>query len=571
LRPFHALREKFKEGYTTQDFRADLMAGIIVGMVALPLGMALAIASGAAPQYGLYTVIIAGIAVALVGGSRYQVTGPTAAFVVLLAPIVTQFGFAGLLVAGFMSGVILVAMGVARMGRLIQFIPYPVTVGFTAGIGLVIATLQIKDFFGLTVVETAATSAHGMTHSGYVSQVGALIHALPTISWVETSLGLSTLAILLLWPRLNKKIPAPLVALAVVSIGAALLHFFWPEITVSTIGSKFGGIPHAPPHFKFPWEFIGPDGKQMPFTFQTIEVLFPAAFAIAMLGAIESLLSAVIADGMTHTKHDPDAELLALGVGNIICPFFGGIPATGAIARTATNIRSGARSPIAVVIHGLFVLLAILVFSSWVSYVPMAGLAALLILVAYNMSDLPHFTHIIQVGPRSDVAVLLICFGLTAMFNMVVGVSVGMILAAFLLIQRMSDLTSGRILSSVLTPAALPATREIMIYEVAGPLFFGAAERAISAIHSVANEVKVVIFMMDDVPAMDVTGLVALESTIRRLHAHGKVALFVNVQSQPKMLLKKSGVLEHYSERVFDSYELAMEQARKLVPNQTAV
>lgn len=379
----YALRRALSKGYRAQDLRADVLAGIVVGVVALPLSMALAIAVGAPPQHGLYTAIFAGLSVSLLGGCKFQVTGPTAAFVVILAPIVSKHGLGGLLTAGLMAGVLLVAMGAFRLGSLIKFIPYPVTTGFTAGIATVIATLQIKDVFGLTV---------GAMPEHYVEKVTSLWQARGSAQPSEVVVAAVTLALLILVPRVTKRIPAPLIAIGAVAGGAALIHHFAPAFSVATIGSRFhttvhgvdvAGIPPVVPTPSVPWA-----GS---FSFALIRDLFPAAFAIAMLGAIESLLSAVIADGMTGTKHDPNSELVGLGIGNIVAPFFGGIAATGALARTATSIRAGARSPIACATHSVVVLLAILVLAPLVSYVPMASLAALLLLVAWNMSEMRHF------------------------------------------------------------------------------------------------------------------------------------------------------------------------------------
>jgi len=545
LRLFAAFRDKLKEGYTLEDLRADLMAGLVVCMVAVPLGMALAIASGVAPQYGLYTVIIGGGVVALLGGSRFQVTGPTAAFVVILFPIVQKFGFAGLLIAGFIAGLILLLMGLARMGRLIQFIPYPVTTGFTSGIAVVIATLQIKDFFGLQILEMPER---------FLEKVIMLFQARGTASFYELSIGGITLALLILWPKFNKRIPAPLVALTFVSLLVVLLCKILPDFEVATIGSRFSfeidgvksyGIPQSLPRFDWPWNFVGSDGQAFSFSFETMESIIPSAFAIAMLGAIESLLSAVVADGMARTKHDPNAELVALGVGNILCPFFGGIPATGAIARTATNIRFGARSPLSAIIHAVLTLFVILVFAPYVSYLPMAALAALLLLVAYNMSELRHFLHILKVAPRSDITVLLICFSLTVIFDMVVGVTVGVMLAALLFMRRMAEVTDSHKVSneSHLLTANKQIPHDIVVYEIEGPLFFGAAEKAANTLGDITDNIRGVIFLMNEVPAMDVTGLVAFESAIGKLKGgHRKICL-VGLRSQPRELIRKAGLI----------------------------
>jgi len=549
VRLFYALRERLKEGYSLSDFRADLMSGIIVAMVAIPLGMALGIASGVAPQYGLYTVVLAGGLVALLGGSRMQVTGPTAAFVVILVPIVYKFGFPGLLVSGFLAGIMLVLMGVARMGRLIEFIPYPVTTGFTTGIAVVIATLQLKDFFGLSVAHMPER---------YVEKVQALASAFPTFSWIELAIGVFTLTFLLVWPKFNKKIPAPILALTSISIVAALLKAKYPDLSISTIGNRFSfvidgvtghGIPQALPHFTMPWNFVGADGKTMTISWSMIEALLPSAFAIAMLGAIESLLSAVVADGMAQTKHEPNAELIALGIGNILCPFFGGIPATGAIARTATNIRFGARSPISAIIHAVITLLVILVFAKYVSYLPMAALSALLMLVAYNMSELRHFKHIVKLGPKSDVIVLLICFSLTVLFDMVIGVSVGVVLAAMLFMKRMAQVTETTKFSShnvaPIDGRGIPSS--FVLYEIAGPLFFGVAEKATQSILDVGDDVKGIIFQMNQVPAMDITGLVAFESIVKKLQSkHRKIIIF-GLQAQPAKLINKSFIAHQQS------------------------
>lgn len=564
LRPFSALRESLRSGYSFQNFKSDLMAGIIVGMVAIPLAMALAYASGVAPQYGLYTVMIAGVVVALLGGSRFQVTGPTAAFVVILTPIVQKFGLSGLLLAGFMAGILLVLMGIARMGRLIQFIPHPVTTGFTAGIAVVIATLQMKDFFGLKV---APMPDH------FFEKVVALFQARGTISVPELLIGSMTLALLILWPKINKKIPAPLIVLSLVTLGTVLFKHYFPEIDIATIQNRFStslhgeiihGIPKAPPHFIFPWNVPGSNGTVFPLSFKTIEMLIPSAFAIAMLGAIESLLSAVVADGMARTHHDPDAELIALGAGNMLCPFFGGIAATGAIARTATNIRFGAKSPIAAILHALFVFLVVLFFAPYVSYLPMASMAALLLLVAYNMSEVRNFVHIVKVAPRSDVIVLLLCFVLTVSFDMVIGVTVGVVFAAILFMQRMASVTSSKILRGDEHPElkeTLP--KEILLYKIAGPLFFGAAQSAMEAISSITDSIKIIIFDMGEVPTIDVTGLVAFETAVKNIKSQGKRVYLVEVKKEPLELLYRSGTLDfHKKVKVFKSLKEGVETAK---------
>ena len=547
LQPFSALREAFREGYGARNLRADAMAGLVVGIVALPLSMALAIASGVPPQHGLYTAIIAGAVIAAMGGSRTQVSGPTAAFVVILAPIAVKFGLGGLLVATLMAGVFLVGLGLFRTGQLIQYIPYPVTAGFTAGIAVVIATLQVKDFLGLTV---PAMPEH------YVDRVRALGAALPTVHWPDLLIGSLTLAILVTMPRLTKRVPGALVALGVAAPLAVLLTWLLPrfgvDFSVATIGTRFSylvdgvklpGIPQLPPMPALPWNFGGPDGQPLELSWELFRQLGPSAFAIAMLGAIESLLSAVVADGMAGTKHAPASELLAQGAGNLIAPFFGGFAATGAIARTATNIRAGGRSPVAGIVHALFVLAAVLLLAPWLSYLPMASLAALLLLVAWNMSEAKHFVHVLKVAPKSDAAVLLACFGLTIFFDMVVGVSAGVMLAALLFMRRMAEITGARLTVGGQHPTqrtALP--KGVVVYEIAGPLFFGAAQKAVSTLEQIAGTAKVVILDVESVPAMDATGLVNLESVLERLWKHKAFVIISGVQAQPEKVLAKAGL-----------------------------
>ncbi len=538
--PAAALRAVLREGYTRGDLKSDLLAGVVVGIVALPLAMALAIAVGVPPQHGLNTAIVAGIVVAALGGSRTQVTGPTAAFVVILAPIYTKFGMAGLLISGFLGGVILVAMGLARLGRLIQFIPHPVTTGFTAGIATVIATLQVKDLFGLTLPRTP---------EHYLARVAAMFEARGTASLWEAVIGFMTLAILVFLPRLTRRVPAPLVALPVAALIAIAMSHLVPGFHVATIASRFHttidgrivhGIPQLPPLLIIPWLALGPNGQPFELSFDAFRALLSGAFAIAMLGAIESLLSAVVADGMAQTKHDPDAELLAVGVGNLIVPFFAGIPATGAIARTATNIRSGGRSPVAAMLHAVTVLAAVLALAPLLGYLPMTSLAALLLLIAWNMSEVKHFMHTIRVAPKSDVMVLLTCFALTVGVDMVFGVSVGMVLAAFLFMRRMAEVTQSRFLEGGGHPDLPgPIPKGVAVYEISGPLFFGAAQKAMAALEIVAGETKAVILLMDEVHAIDATGLVALESALAALRNHKCLAILSGVRSQPMALFKK--------------------------------
>jgi SulP family sulfate permease len=554
------LRRTLEQGYSLARLRKDALAGVVVGIVALPLSMALAIAVGVAPQHGLYTAIVAGLVVALTGGSKHQVTGPTAAFIVILAPIVSRYGLSGLLTAGLMAGVLLIAMGAMRLGRLIEFIPHPVTTGFTAGIATVIATLQIKDVLGLPIAKMP---------DSYVEKIETLWAARHDASLLELGVAAITLAVLLGWPRIHKAIPAPLVAIVLVSVGTTILARVWPGFHVVTIGSRFhsvvngrevAGIPQVPPLPMLPW---GSGGMTLG---KARELLSPA-LAIAMLGAIESLLSAVIADAMTGKKHDPNAELVGLGIGNIVAPFFGGIAATGALARTATNIRAGATSPFAAAIHSLVVLAAILVGAPLVAFVPMATLAALLLLVAWNMSDLRFFAHTIRVAPGSDVAVLLTCFGLTVVFDMVVAIGVGVVLAALLFMKRMSELTSTRVLAPQSQHDATHVVpKGVTLYEIAGPLFFGAAQRAMNAIQSVGGDSRVVVLALGTVPAIDATGLVALESALVQLRVAKKLVVIAGPLPEPRRVFEKAN-LEVAHDHVFiaDTLEQGIQLAQDLI------
>jgi SulP family sulfate permease len=543
--PGAALRASLRDGYGARDLRSDVLAGITVGIVALPLAMALGIAVGVPPQQGLYTAIVAGALVAALGGSRTQVTGPTAAFIVVLVPIVTKFGVAGLLVAGIIGGLILMALGIARLGRFIEYIPHPVTTGFTAGIGTVIATLQLKDVLGLRL----APGAPG----DFVGRARAMWEARATISPTEVVVAALTLGLLVFLPRLTRRVPAPLLALPVAAVVAAILTHAFPGHPVATIASRFhatlpdgrvvAGVPPLPPLPILPWHAAGPGGAPFTLSFGTLRELLSAGFAVAMLGGIESLLSAVIADGMAGTRHDPDAELLALGVANVVTPFFGGIPATGAIARTATNIRSGARSPVAAIVHALTVLAAVIALAPLIGKLPMAGLAALLVLVAWNMAEAKHFAHIVRVAPRADVLVLLTCYGLTVLFDMVVAVSVGVVLAALLFMRRMAELTEVKLTAPEAHHADLPKALagKVALYEIAGPLFFGAAQKAMDSLGQITSAIQVVILRLDNVPVMDATGLVALESAITSLTKRGCVAILSGLRQQPAELLERAG------------------------------
>jgi sulfate permease, SulP family len=532
----YGLRKRLREGYTAKDFRADLLASLVVGIVALPLSMALAIGAGVPPQHGLYTAIIAGVLCALLGGTRFQVTGPTAAFVVILLPIVHKFGLGGLLVAGMMAGVMLVAMGLARLGRLMQFVPHPVTTGFTAGIAVVIAAFQLKDIMGVQLPRTEGT----------LEYLGAVWDARGAANYWDVGIAALTIILLLVVPKALKRIPAPLVALVAVSLLVALLDALVPSFHATTIASKFqyelggethGGIPPLPPLPVVPWL----QGEHaLALDYATIRELLPAAFAIAMLGAIESLMSAVVADGMSNTEHDPNSELIALGIANIVCPFFGGIAATGALARTATNIRAGARSPFAAALHGVFILACTIALAPLVGYLPMAALAGLLIIVARNMSEARHFVRLARIAPRSDVMVMLTCFFLTVMFDMVVAVTFGVLLAALMFMRRMASMTQTVLKSFTDQKFEVPAG--VRVYEIAGPLFFGAAKTAMNALHTAGGKEHTVILSMQHVPTMDATGLVALESVLDRLRRSSIKVIFAGLTPEVSEILDRAGI-----------------------------
>ncbi len=538
---FAAFTQTVKAKPSFAAVQADVLSGLIVGIVALPLSMAFAIASGVAPQHGLYTAIVAGIVISLSGGSVINVSGPTAAFTVVLLPIVQKFGVGGLLVSGAMAGIIMIIMGAAKLGSLIEVVPYPVTVGFTSGIAVIIATFQIKDFFGL---EVEAVDGH------YLEQVGAIMRAVPTATLADFLIGILTLAVLLVWPRLRSKVPGHLVAVLVGSIAAWAGSKISPDFVAATIGSRFhyemngvsgGGIPPFLPSLNWPWNLPGADGTPVGLSWQMLHDLFPSAIAIAVLGAITSLLCSVIADGLSGCKHDSNDELIGQGIGNIVAPFFGGIPATAAIARTATNIKAGGRTPLAAIVHSLFVLLAILLITPLLSYIPMASMAALLFIVAWNMSEVKHFIRTVRIAPRSDVAVLLICFSLTVLFDMAIAVGVGMSLAAILFIQNTINLTTTKKMEHEHHGlGVLPA--EISIYDINGPLFFGSAQKSMKNITSISPDVRVVVLEMSKVNMIDMSAIVAMESIIRNLEKSGVKLVINNLQPQMILKLRRAGL-----------------------------
>ena len=529
--PFRALIDAcWKEKYTTARFTRDLIAGITVGIIAIPLAMALAIGSGVAPQYGLYTSAVAGIVIALSGGSRYSVSGPTAAFVVILYPVSQQFGLSGLLVATLMSGVFLILFGLARFGRLIEYIPLSVTLGFTSGIGITIATMQIKDFLGLQM-------PHVPEH--YLQKVGALVMALPTVNPGDAAIGIVTLATLVLWPRLRLRLPGHLPALLAGCAVMLVVNLLGGH--VATIGSQFhyvladgsqgNGIPQLLPQLVLPWDL---PGSEFTLSWDSLRALLPAAFSMAMLGAIESLLCAVVLDGMTGTKHKANSELIGQGLGNIAAPFFGGITATAAIARSAANVRAGATSPISAVVHSLLVIMALLALAPLLSWLPLSAMAALLLMVAWNMSEAHKVIDLLRRAPVDDIVVMLICMSLTVLFDMVIAISVGIVLASLLFMRRIARMTH-------LSVVNVSVPDDVLVLRVIGPLFFAAAERVFSDLETPIAGKRIVVRKWDAVPVLDAGGLDAFRRFVNRL-PQGTELRVSNLEFQPLRTLARAGI-----------------------------
>jgi SulP family sulfate permease len=500
-----ALRESFKEGYKLANLKKDFIAGMVVSLVALPLSMALSIAVGLPPEHGIYTAIIAGTIVALLGGSRTQVTGPTAAFVVVLAPIVAEFGLRGIIWCQILAGIMLLMMGISKLGRYINFMPYPVTTGFTAGIALVIFTLSLNDFLGLGIAKMEGS---------FLYKASQILDALPSLNYAEAGVGFVTLLLIVGLERRIRFLPSPLIGI----VGGSLLGYYLNQngLHVETIMMRFkGGIPSDMPQFHFP----GSDSALFALpTTSEISTYLGSAFVIAVLAGLESLLSATVADGMKGTKHNPNAELNALGIGNIFSGLFAGIPATGAIARTSANIQNGANSPFAAVIHALFILLFVVALTPWINQIPMASLAALLVVVAYRMSHYKQFYRIIKIAPKTDIVVLVICFSLTVLVDMVAGVTAGIVLAALLLVKNVTDATNIELTSGKDNDDEVKLPRGTMVYNIDGPLFFGTVEKALDRYNFIkAGKVKKLIIDIRDVPFVDMTGLVAFKSMILSL------------------------------------------------------
>jgi SulP family sulfate permease len=487
------------KNYNRQQLGKDVIAGLIVGIVALPLAIAFAIASGVSPEKGLYTAVIAGFIISAMGGSRVQIGGPTGAFIVIVYGIVQIHGVNGLIIATFMAGVMLVIMGFARLGSVIKFIPHPLIIGFTSGIAILVFSSQMKDFFGLKT---------GAVPADFIDKWKGFLESFASVNIYAVAIAAATVCIILLWPRITHKIPGSLIAILVTTAAMQMLH-----LPVETIGSKFGSIPSS-----LPMPVI-PD-----IDFATIKNLIQPAFTIALLGGIESLLSAVVSDGMIGGNHKSNMELIAQGIANIFSSIFGGIPATGAIARTATNVKNGGRTPVAGIVHAITLLLIMLFIGKWAALIPMATLAGILVVVAYNMSEWESFVSVFK-GPRSDVAVLLTTFLLTVLVDLTVAIEIGMVLAAFLFMRKMIKFSDVSILTKEIDDTGNGKDKEaignftipenVEVFEITGPLFFGAAYKFKDAMRFIEKPPKVLILRMRQVPIIDATGIRTLESKHR--------------------------------------------------------
>lgn len=533
-RPFEPkLVTVLREGYTPSLFRSDLFAGIIVGIVALPLSIAFAIASGVKPEQGLITAVIAGFLISCLSGSRVQIGGPTGAFIVIVYGIVQKYGYDGLAIATVMAGVVLIVLGLAKLGDMIKFIPYPITVGFTGGIALIIFTTEIKDLLGLNFDKVPEHFLHKwFFYAAHMSSIN--IHAL--------IIGLITVLIVVFWRKITDRLPGPLIAIVLTTIIVQ-----WLKIPVETIGSRYGNVPNVVPMPHIP-----------PVNLDIIMKMSQPAIAIALLAGIESLLSAVIADGMTGRRHRSNMELVAQGAANIVSPFFGGIPATGAIARTAANIKNGGQTPFAGIIHALTVLVIFLYFGKWAAFIPMSCLAGILIVIAYNMGEWHLFVRLLR-GPKSDLIVLLVTFLLTVLVDLAVAIEVGVVLAAFLFMKQMIEVTEVNYLNekmddNVLDPDAIKKEDippGVEIFEINGPFFFGAADKFESTLRGMKRRPKVLILRMRSVPAIDATGLRVLDDVLTRAAKDRTAVIFLGVHARPLKTMREAGLIGRLGEDHF--------------------
>ncbi len=543
---FSSIRE-----YSGKKFVSDLVAGVIVAIIALPLSIALAIASGVSPEKGLYTAIVAGFVISFLGGSSVNISGPTAAFATIVAGIVAQFGTDGLVIATLMAGLLLILMGIFRFGSLIKYIPYTITTGFTSGIAVTIIIGQIKDFLGLTYPE----GTHAIET---MEKVSAVAKSIGTLNWQALLVGLLGLVILIVWPKISKKIPGSLIA---VVVGVVVVKVF--NMEVNTIGDLYT-ISRDLPKFAFP-----------AIEFATIKELIPSAFTIAILAGIESLLSCVVSDGMIGARHNSNTELIAQGAGNILSGLFGGIPATGAIARTAANVKNGGRTPVAGMVHALVLLLILVVLMPYAAWIPMPIIAAILFMVAYNMSEWRHFVHVCKTAPLSDILVLVMTFVLTVVFDLVVAIEVGMVASAILFMKRMSDVTHVRPWTAFDNSNAADEMNEndagrrknipanTAVFELNGPMFFATADKFASI--PVREGDKVVILRMRNVPALDVSAMRSLEAIHRVCTEKEMTLILSHVNEQPLAVMKKAGFYDAVGEKNFaENIDRALEMAEEI-------
>jgi len=542
-----------REGYSRRLFARDLGAGVIVGILALPLALAFAIASGVKPEQGLATAIVGGLLISALGGSRVQIGGPTGAFIVIVYGVVQKYGYDGLAIATMLAGVFLIIMGFMRLGTVIKFIPYPVTVGFTSGIALIIFSSQLRDFLGLRMGDVPAEFVH---------KWGAYATSLNTFSLPAVLVAVGTLVILLLWPRVSRAIPSPIVAILATTAAVHLLH-----LDVETIGSRFGSVPSMLPKPHIPTV-----------DFATLRNLFSPALSIALLAGIESLLSAVVADGMTGRRHRSNTELIAQGVANVASPVFGGIPCTGAIARTATNVRSGGQTPIAGIIHAVVLLLIMLFCGRWATLVPLATLAGILVLTAYRMSEWRFALKIFR-STRSDTLIMVTTFLLTVLVDLTVAIQVGVVLASFLFMKRMADVSQTRVLlgdtgdddpddEESLDVRSVPDG--VVVFEINGPFFFGAADKFKSTLNRVQKKPRVLVLRMRHVQALDATALHALEDVLDKAQREGTTLVLSGVQAQPLSVMKQSGFVDKIGmENMTASLDDALLRAQVLLQPKT--
>lgn len=530
------------KGYTKEQFVKDVVAGIIVAIIALPLSIALALASGVGPEQGIYTAIIAGFIISFLGGSSVQIAGPTAAFATIVAGIVAENGMSGLATATILAGIILIVMGLLRFGSLIKFIPYTITVGFTAGIAVTIVIGQLKDFFGITY-------AQGTQAVETMEKLKADVAFAGTVNWQAVIVGVVCLAVLIVWPKISEKIPGSLIAVIVgiVMVKGIGMH-------VNTIGDLYT-ISNALP------KPVMPD-----FSLETVGRMLPDAFTIAILAAIESLLSCVVADGMVNSRHRSNMELVAQGAGNIGSALFGGIPATGAIARTAANIKNGGRTPVAGMVHAIVLLLVLVVLMPYAALIPMPTIAAILFMVAYNMCQWRTFVHLVKTAPKSDIIVLVLTFALTFIFDLVVAIEIGMILACLLLLRRMSEeseVKSWKYIEDENDPDSImlrKVPKHVRVYEISGPMFFGAADRI--ATISVKDFTRCLVIRMRAVNALDATAMHSLEELYDKLSKKHIAVVFSHVNEQPMHVMQKAGFVEKVgSENFCEHIDEALERA----------